>query len=172
MPPMIKSKSTRVRKFRCKRRAGRTTTSRPYRSSSIYDIKMSLYRQGAGLHLIITSIQVAIVAKKQAANTKRVCDSSSVKLLPDETAEALSQLAWAVAHPARVRIVRLLIGRTSCVCGEIVDEITLAQSTVSQHLKILKESGLIQGEVDGPRVCYCINRDKLEELKKLVAGLE
>lgn len=58
------------------------------------------------------------------------------------------------------------------MCGEIVDEITLAQSTVSQHLKILKESGLIQGEVDGPRVCYCINRDKLKMLKKLIAGLK
>ncbi len=112
------------------------------------------------------------MAKKTAAKSKRVCDSSSVKLPNDETAEALSKLAWAVAHPARVRIVRLLIGRTSCVCGEIVDEITLAQSTVSQHLKILKESGLIQGEVDGPRVCYCINRDKLKVLKNLVAGLK
>ena len=66
----------------------------------------------------------------------------------------------------------MLIGRTSCVCDEIVDEITLAQSTVSQNLKILKESGLVQGEVDGPRVCYCINRNKLKELKKLVAGLK
>lgn len=112
------------------------------------------------------------MAKKTATSTKRDCDSSSVKLPNDETAESLSKLAWAVAHPARVRIVRLLIGRTSCVCGEIVDEITLAQSTVSQHLKILKESGLIQGEVDGPRVCYCINRDKLRELKKMIADLK
>jgi len=109
---------------------------------------------------------------KKAAKLKQVCDNSAVKLPEDETAKELSKLAWAVAHPARVRIVRLLIGRTSCVCGEIVDEITLAQSTVSQHLKILKESGLVQGEVDGPRVCYCINRDKLNELKKLVAGLK
>ena len=112
------------------------------------------------------------MAKKKAAKLKQVCDKSTVKLPDDETAEELSKLAWAVAHPARVRIVRLLIGRTSCVCGEIVDEITLAQSTVSQHLKILKESGLVQGQVDGPRVCYCINRDKLKELKKLIAGLK
>ena len=112
------------------------------------------------------------MAKKKAAKSKQVCDNSTVNLPDDETAVELSKLAWAVAHPARVRIVRLLIGRTSCVCGEIVDEITLAQSTVSQHLKILKESGLVQGEVDGPRVCYCINRDKLKELKNLVAGLK
>jgi ArsR family transcriptional regulator, arsenate/arsenite/antimonite-responsive transcriptional repressor len=76
-----------------------------------------------------------------------------------------------LAHPARVRIVRLLLNRTSCVCGEIVDEMPLAQSTVSQHLKILKETGLVQGEIDGPRVCYCINQSALEKLKKLVAGL-
>lgn len=112
------------------------------------------------------------MAKKEPTKTKRQCDASTVKLPDDGTADELSKLAWAVAHPARVRIVRLLIGRKACVCGEIVDEITLAQSTVSQHLKILKESGLIQGEVDGPRVCYCINRDKLKELKTLVAGLK
>ena len=112
------------------------------------------------------------MAKKTLTKTKKACDNLTVRLPADDTAEDLAKLAWAVAHPARVRIVRLLIGRKTCVCGEIVDEITLAQSTVSQHLKILKESGLIQGEVDGPRVCYCINRDKLKELKGLVAGLK
>ncbi len=80
-------------------------------------------------------------------------------------------LAWAIAHPARVRIVQLLLSRTSCVCGEIVDEMPLAQSTVSQHLKILKESGLVQGEIDGPRICYCINQKMLKKLKRLVADL-
>lgn len=99
------------------------------------------------------------------------CDAASVVLPNDESAEQISQLAWAVAHPARVRIVRLLISRQSCVCGEIVDQLPLAQSTVSQHLKILKASGLIQGEVDGPKVCYCINAAKLKELKSLIAGL-
>lgn len=109
---------------------------------------------------------------KHSTKTKKRCDNSNVELPADATAEELAKLAWAVAHPARVRIVRLLIGRKTCVCGEIVDQISLAQSTVSQHLKILKESGLVQGEVDGPRVCYCINRDKLKELKRLVAGLK
>ncbi|MFO1093465.1 MAG: metalloregulator ArsR/SmtB family transcription factor [Planctomycetaceae bacterium] len=99
------------------------------------------------------------------------CDASSVTLPTNESAEQLAQLAWAVAHPARVRIVQLLINRQVCVCGEIVDQLPLAQSTVSQHLKILKESGLIQGEVDGPKVCYCINASKLKELKSLIAGL-
>lgn len=92
-------------------------------------------------------------------------------LSSDQSAEQMSALAWAIAHPARVRIVRLLISRRTCVCGEIVDEMPLAQSTVSQHLKILKESGLVQGEVDGPKVCYCINPEKLAALKSLVASL-
>ena len=99
------------------------------------------------------------------------CDASSLELPTDNSAEQLAELAWAVAHPARVRIVRLLISRESCVCGEIVDELPLAQSTVSQHLKILKESGLIQGEVDGPKVCYCINPAALKALKLLISSL-
>ncbi len=99
------------------------------------------------------------------------CDSTPVKLKADPTAEDFAKLAWAIAHPARVQIVRFLIGREACMCGEIVDQLPLAQSTVSQHLKILKESGLIQGEVDGPKVCYCINPKRLEQLKALVAKL-
>lgn len=89
----------------------------------------------------------------------------------DGADEELAALAKAVAHPARVRIVRLLARRTSCVCGDIVDEIPLAQSTVSQHLKVLKEAGLIRGEVDGPRVCYWIAPRALRRLKALVASL-
>jgi len=103
--------------------------------------------------------------------TKKPCDSTPVKLKADPTAEEFAKLTWAIAHPARVQIVRLLIGHEACVCGEIVDCLPLAQSTVSQHLKILKESGLIQGEVDGPKVCYCINPKQLQRLKSLVADL-
>ena len=89
----------------------------------------------------------------------------------DAADEELAMLTKALGHPARVKILRILIRRDACVCGDIVDELPLAQSTVSQHLKILKESGLIQGEVDGPKVCYCINAAKLKELKSLIAGL-
>jgi len=99
------------------------------------------------------------------------CDDGAVELPADSVAEQLARLAWALAHPARVRIVRLLIRRQACVCGEILDNLPLAQSTVSQHLKILKESGLIQGEVDGPKVCYCINPQQLQQLKSLIARL-
>ena len=100
------------------------------------------------------------------------CDGTSAVPLPeDKSAEDLAKLAWAIAHPMRVRIVRMLMKRDSCVCGEIVDALPIAQSTVSQHLKILKQSGLVQGEVEGPKVCYCINRDSLAELKSLIDSI-
>ena len=84
---------------------------------------------------------------------------------------ALAGFAKALGHPARVRILRLLVERHECVCGTIVDEIGLAQSTVSQHLAVLKEAGLIHGDVDGPRVCYCLAPDILRHFKILVAAL-
>ena len=88
-----------------------------------------------------------------------------------EADEELALLAKAVGHPARVQILRLLVRRDACVCGDIVDELPLAQSTVSQHLKVLKEAGLIRGEVDAPRVCYCIEPRTLRRLKSLVGSL-
>ncbi len=109
--------------------------------------------------------------KKSSVKTQ-CCDNGQELTLPDDaTAEDLSKLAWAIAHPARIRIIRLLLMKKSCVCGEIVEEMPLAQSTVSQHLKILKESGLVEGEIDGPRVCYCINKSALKQLKRLVGAL-
>ena len=74
---------------------------------------------------------------------------------PEE--QQLAAVAKALGHPARVAIVRLLAQRRACVCGELVLELPLSQSTVSQHLKELKAAGLVQGEVDGPRVCYCLD---------------
>lgn len=85
--------------------------------------------------------------------------------------DELAALAKALGHPARVKILRILVRRDACICGDIVDELPLAQSTVSQHLKILKEVGLIRGDVDGPRVCYCIEPRSLRRLKALVGGL-
>lgn len=83
----------------------------------------------------------------------------------------LANLAKAIGHPTRVAILRLLAHREGCIVGDIVDELAFAQSTVSQHLKQLREAGLIQGEIDGPRICYCINPDVLAQFKALVAGL-
>ena len=94
--------------------------------------------------------------------------------LPATEAEANDQLARlgkALGHPARVAIVRLLLRRNGCVCGEIVDQLPLAQSTVSQHLRQLKDAGLVRGEIDGPRICYCVDPRTLRRLKVLVAGL-
>lgn len=68
----------------------------------------------------------------------------------------LARLAKALGHPARVAIIRLLLSDGDCVCGAIVDRLPLAQATVSQHLKVLKDAGWITGTIDGPRVCYCI----------------
>jgi ArsR family transcriptional regulator len=82
-----------------------------------------------------------------------------------------ARFAKALGHPARVAIVRRLIERGECVCGVIVSDLPLAQATVSQHLKVLKEAGLIRGEVDGPRVCYCIDPGALERLKTLIGEL-
>lgn len=110
-----------------------------------------------------------------AASNEQCCPPpAAVPATPaDESAanDQLARLAKALGHPARVAIIRLLLRRQACVCGEIVDELPLAQSTVSQHLKQLKEAGLIRGEVDGPRVCYCVEPGAVALLKNLVAAL-
>ncbi len=69
----------------------------------------------------------------------------------------LARFAKALGHPARIAILRLLVQRQACICGDIVEEIPLAQSTISQHLKELKAAGLIKGEIEGAKVCYCID---------------
>lgn len=89
----------------------------------------------------------------------------------DEADEELANLSKALGHPVRVKILRILVRKNACICGDIVEELPLAQSTVSQHLKILKDAGLIRGDVDGPRVCYCIEPRVLRRLKALVGGI-
>lgn len=85
--------------------------------------------------------------------------------------EELATLAKAIGHPARVQILRILGRKNACICGDIVDELPLAQSTVSQHLKVLKDAGLVRGDIDGPRVCYCIEPRALRRIKALIGGL-
>lgn len=112
--------------------------------------------------------------KGQAPNDCCPSPNTEPDLRPVEGREAddeLAALAKAIGHPVRVQILRLLARRTSCLCGDIVEELPLAQSTVSQHLKVLKEAGLIRGEVDGPRVCYCIEPRAMRRLRALMAGL-
>jgi DNA-binding transcriptional ArsR family regulator len=73
----------------------------------------------------------------------------------------LANIAKALSHPARIAILKVL-SDGQCICGDIVDRLPLSQSTVSQHLKELKSAGLIKGEIDGPRVCYCLNTEVLQ----------
>ncbi len=88
---------------------------------------------------------------------------------PDD--DTLARLAKALGHPSRLRILRLLTERNACVTGEVVETLELAQSTVSEHLRILREAGLIQGEIEGPRIRYCINADGLAALKAGIVTL-
>ena len=85
--------------------------------------------------------------------------------------EQFSKICKALGHPTRVRIVEYLKEEDQCICGEIVDILPLAQSTVSQHLKILKESGLVKGEIEGPRTCYCLDRTVMNLFKNKVNDL-
>jgi|TARA_B110000495_G_C23034176_1_gene616956 DNA-binding transcriptional ArsR family regulator len=80
----------------------------------------------------------------------------------------IALIAKAIGHPARIAILQYLLKKNACVCGDIVDEIGLAQATVSQHLKELKQAGLIKGDIDGRKVCYCIDNSKWDIVKDLL----
>ena len=80
----------------------------------------------------------------------------------------IAKFAKALSHPARVAIMQLLIQKQSCVCGDIVDELPIAQSTVSQHLKELKQAGLIKGNIDGASICYCVDIEVLQTAKDIL----
>ncbi len=90
--------------------------------------------------------------------------------MPDNDIE-IAELSKALAHPARLRILRLLLATPGCIGGDIVEAVGLAQSTVSEHLRILKAAGVISGEIDGPRVCYALNPDALGPLSEFIASL-
>ena len=94
-----------------------------------------------------------------------------VKTAMQDSDAEFARLASALGHPARVAIVRYLKEKGVCICGEIVEVLPLAQSSVSQHLKTLKEAGIVQGETDGPRSCYCVNPVALERLRVLLGEL-
>jgi len=82
------------------------------------------------------------------------------------------RLFRALANPARYRIVELLAARNECIVGDLVDELPLAQSSVSEHLKVLKDAGIVQGTVDGPNRCYCLDPDALAFLRGVLGGIE
>jgi len=78
----------------------------------------------------------------------------------------LADVAKALSHPARIKILKILTNLNACMCGDIVELLPLSQSTVSQHLKELKRVGLISGELEGPKVCYCVDNKNLKEAKR------
>lgn len=82
--------------------------------------------------------------------------------------EPLALACKALSHPARLAILQTLAQRGVCICGEIVAVMPLSQATVSQHLKVLREAGLIRGEIDGPRSCYCIDETRMRELRERI----
>jgi DNA-binding transcriptional ArsR family regulator len=82
----------------------------------------------------------------------------------------IARYGKALSHPARVAILQLLVERKTCICSDIVEDLPIAQSTVSQHLKELKLSGLIKGEIDGTSVCYCINEAEWEKASQLLSN--
>jgi DNA-binding transcriptional ArsR family regulator len=88
-----------------------------------------------------------------------------------EEQNRVASYAKVLGHPARIAILQELIERQSCVCGELVTEIGLAQATISQHLKELKNAEIIKGEIEGTSVCYCINTEKWKELTRVFKGL-
>ena len=83
----------------------------------------------------------------------------------------LARYAKALAHPARVAILKLLLRKNACICGDIVEELPLSQSTVSQHLKELKEAGLIKGDIEGVKICYCIDEAEWNKARQVMEEL-
>lgn len=81
---------------------------------------------------------------------------------------SLANLAKAMAHPARIAIIEYLLKSNACVCGDIVNELPLAQPTVSQHLKELKQAGIIKGSIDGNTICYCLKNEAIEPLLQFI----
>ena len=116
------------------------------------------------------------MSSTESTDSEKCCpppaEAAQISTVEEFDDEEFAGYAKALGHPARVAIIRILIRRDACICGEIVEELPLAQSTVSQHLKKLKAAGLIRGDVDGPRVCYCIEPAAMARFKGLVDMLK
>jgi DNA-binding transcriptional ArsR family regulator len=111
---------------------------------------------------------------KTNSGSERCCDGSdNQESQPMQSGSdlELAAICKALGHPVRIGIVRHLMRLDECVCGNIVDQFSLAQSTVSQHLKILKQAGVIKGTVEGTRVCYCLDHELLKRFRHLLSVL-
>lgn len=94
-----------------------------------------------------------------------------IELKPKEFTDSqieMATLAKALGHPARIAIIEYLLSVDTCICGNIVDQLPLAQPTVSQHLKALKNAGLIKGNIEGNTICYCVDKTNLEKLNQFM----
>ena len=94
-----------------------------------------------------------------------------IELKPKEFTDSqieMATLAKALGHPARIAIIEYLLSVDTCICGDIVDQLPLAQPTVSQHLKVLKNAGLIKGNIEGNTICYCVDKTNLEKLNQFM----
>lgn len=92
----------------------------------------------------------------------------------DHFSDRQNELAnWmkALAHPARIAIIEFLLKTDSCICGDIVNELPLSQPTVSQHLKELKNAGIIQGSIEGTAICYCLNPETMRKIQERITGI-
>lgn len=89
----------------------------------------------------------------------------------NEQQNTMANYAKALGHPARIAIIEYLLKQQTCICNDLVEELPLSQSTISQHLKELKSVGLIAGEIEGPRMCYCINEKVWQEISSMFSGL-
>lgn len=92
---------------------------------------------------------------------------TKAKLFEDKQIKT-AEFAKALGHPARIAILEILAQKDTCICGDITDQLPLAQSTVSQHLKALKSAGIIKGEIDGVRTCYCLDEENLVKFKTIM----
>ena len=106
-------------------------------------------------------------------SNQQLPDSASTSVpLVEADSELIASVAKALAHPARVNIIQFLLSRPGCIGGDIVEEVGLAQSTVSEHLRILKASGLVLGTIERPRICYSLNPAVLKPLHTLIGLIE
>jgi len=106
-------------------------------------------------------------------NSKKCCLDTPIRKQTklsnkNEKRQFMAMLAKALAHPVRIQILEILKSKNTCICGELVDELPVAQATVSQHLKVLKNAGLIRGTISGPATCYCIDTAVLTKFKSLL----
>lgn len=108
------------------------------------------------------------MAKKSETSS---CAPEGVPTLSGNARDDLALLSKAMGHPARVKIMQILAASGTCLSGSLADQVELAPSTASEHLRMLKEAGLVQGTIDGPRRCYCVNPKTLGYWKRLVTDL-